>query len=144
MNLGHRGLSIPSSRVGDGLCDCCDGSDEWASGTTCSNNCNEIGKAAREEAERQVPPPTSAFLEEGEGERPVSVQAAAQREGFAKRSELAKEALKLREEKSAQLGTWKTERESLDPEKDELQMAKTQAEQVTPNRRPAWHELRPM
>ncbi|XP_050524060.1 glucosidase 2 subunit beta [Daktulosphaira vitifoliae] len=54
-NAGHRSLTIPSSRVNDGICDCCDGSDEW--GTTknispCINTCEELGRAAREEAER--------------------------------------------------------------------------------------------
>lgn len=35
--------------------DCCDGSDEWANIVkkgTCENTCEELGRAAREEAER--------------------------------------------------------------------------------------------
>jgi len=35
--------------------DCCDGSDEWANNfkkDTCDNTCEELGRAAREEAER--------------------------------------------------------------------------------------------
>lgn len=36
--------------------DCCDGSDEWSNTTVrknaCENTCEELGKAAREEAER--------------------------------------------------------------------------------------------
>jgi len=35
--------------------DCCDGSDEWANNLrkgTCDNTCEELGRAAREEAER--------------------------------------------------------------------------------------------
>lgn len=34
--------------------DCCDGSDEWANlkKDTCENTCEELGRAAREEAER--------------------------------------------------------------------------------------------
>lgn len=35
--------------------DCCDGSDEWANNLRvgiCENSCEELGKAAREEAER--------------------------------------------------------------------------------------------
>lgn len=37
------------------LTDCCDGSDEWAHTIrkgTCDNTCQELGKAARDEAER--------------------------------------------------------------------------------------------
>ena len=45
---------LPSSRVNDGICDCCDGSDEWAqaSGSPCVNNCDEMGAAERIERER--------------------------------------------------------------------------------------------
>ena len=35
-----------------GICDCCDGSDEWAAEKPCANTCNELGRAAREERER--------------------------------------------------------------------------------------------
>lgn len=40
-----------SSRVNDGICDCCDGTDEWEN-NTCQNTCDEMGRAAREERER--------------------------------------------------------------------------------------------
>ena len=45
---------MPSSRVNDGICDCCDGSDEWAevSGSPCVNDCDEMGAAERVERER--------------------------------------------------------------------------------------------
>ncbi|XP_005186293.1 glucosidase 2 subunit beta-like [Musca domestica] len=33
-----RDVFVPSSRVNDGICDCCDGSDEWL-GTACKNKC---------------------------------------------------------------------------------------------------------
>eukprot|EP00954_Amorphochlora_amoebiformis_P005247 413793-Amorphochlora_amoeboformis.AAC.1 len=33
-------FQLPSSRVNDGLCDCCDGSDEWGSGE-CVDTCTE-------------------------------------------------------------------------------------------------------
>ena len=33
--------------------DCCDGSDEYESGVTCPNTCEELGRAAREEAKRR-------------------------------------------------------------------------------------------
>ncbi|XP_003740071.1 glucosidase 2 subunit beta [Galendromus occidentalis] len=53
VNLMHSPLDIPSSRVNDGLCDCCDGSDEYDSGVSCPNTCDELGRAAREEAKRR-------------------------------------------------------------------------------------------
>ncbi|XP_012253364.2 glucosidase 2 subunit beta [Athalia rosae] len=51
-NPGHRPQYIPSSWVNDGVCDCCDASDEYASDKACVNNCQELGKEARIEAER--------------------------------------------------------------------------------------------
>ncbi|KAK7863853.1 hypothetical protein R5R35_003336 [Gryllus longicercus] len=51
-NAGHKPLNIPSSRVNDGICDCCDTSDEYASQASCVNNCNELGRAARAEAQK--------------------------------------------------------------------------------------------
>ena len=44
---------MPSSRVNDGICDCCDGADEFEFGTTCANTCREMGAAAREENQRR-------------------------------------------------------------------------------------------
>lgn len=52
-NAGHTPLNIPSSRVNDGVCDCCDASDEYASSASCVDTCRELGKAAREEAAKQ-------------------------------------------------------------------------------------------
>jgi hypothetical protein len=40
-------LKLPLSRIHDGICDCCDGSDEFKY-TICPNNCNEILKEERE------------------------------------------------------------------------------------------------
>lgn len=51
-NSGHKSLYIPSNRVNDGICDCCDASDEYASGKQCPNNCNELGKEARLEQQK--------------------------------------------------------------------------------------------
>eukprot|EP00903_Cladosiphon_okamuranus_P015073 g13943.t1 len=42
-NRGHRSVRLPSSRVGDGVCDCCDGSDE-AEGV-CGDSCEEDSEA---------------------------------------------------------------------------------------------------
>ncbi|WVW81324.1 hypothetical protein I302_103315 [Kwoniella bestiolae CBS 10118] len=51
-NQGHIPGQVLSSRVNDGICDpeCCDGSDEWATGA-CPDKCAEIGKKFREEEE---------------------------------------------------------------------------------------------
>lgn len=46
---------MPSSRVNDGICDCCDGSDEWASNfqkDACQNTCENLSHEARGEANR--------------------------------------------------------------------------------------------
>lgn len=42
-NRGHRPVRMPSSRVGDGVCDCCDGSDEPAG--LCAATCEEASEA---------------------------------------------------------------------------------------------------
>ena len=53
-NVGHNSVELRSSRVNDGVCDCCDGSDEWAGvGPGCQDVCLEMGRAAREEAARK-------------------------------------------------------------------------------------------
>ncbi|PCH41568.1 hypothetical protein WOLCODRAFT_24840 [Wolfiporia cocos MD-104 SS10] len=51
-NEGHIGSLIPSTRVGDGLCEpeCCDGSDERPG--VCPNICKEVGEAYREQEEK--------------------------------------------------------------------------------------------
>lgn len=53
-NAGHKPLNLPSSRVNDGLCDCCDASDEYSSNAQCINKCSELGKEDRlREKQRQ-------------------------------------------------------------------------------------------
>lgn len=51
-NAGYKSQHIPSNRVNDGICDCCDTSDEYASGAKCIDNCHELGREARAEAEK--------------------------------------------------------------------------------------------
>ncbi|XP_012288053.1 glucosidase 2 subunit beta [Orussus abietinus] len=51
-NAGHQGSFIPSAWVNDGFCDCCDASDEFGSGKECVDNCHELGKEARLEAQK--------------------------------------------------------------------------------------------
>ncbi|KAG5501855.1 hypothetical protein JKF63_04125 [Porcisia hertigi] len=48
----HHVQTIPHNRVGDGICDCCDGSDEAASLVVCPNRCAEV--AAEIERQREV------------------------------------------------------------------------------------------
>ena len=49
MNKEHRGRYIPSSRVHDSVCDCCDGSDEPI-GAGCANTCKNEAEVAHAEA----------------------------------------------------------------------------------------------
>lgn len=53
-NIGHKHLNIPSNRVNDGVCDCCDGTDEYVNDLNCPNTCVELGRTAREEAQRRA------------------------------------------------------------------------------------------
>lgn len=53
-NAGHKPLNIQSNRVNDHICDCCDGTDEYYSEVNCSNNCINLGKTAREAAQRRA------------------------------------------------------------------------------------------
>jgi len=41
-------LLLPVSRINDGICDCCDGADETASGVKCPDVCEEVLKQERE------------------------------------------------------------------------------------------------
>jgi protein kinase C substrate 80K-H len=41
INAGFFPSDLPTSRVNDGVCDCCDGSDEYASGASCASRCDE-------------------------------------------------------------------------------------------------------
>lgn len=52
MFSGHQATYIPSSRVNDGVCDCCDASDEYSSDVQCADNCHELGREAWLEAQR--------------------------------------------------------------------------------------------
>lgn len=99
-NAGHKPLNIPSYRVNDGVCDCCDASDEYAnSNVNCESNCNELGRSAREEAQKQA-----ELLKAGKQIRAELVQRGAQlkQEKKEKLSELEKslsEAEKVKAEK---------------------------------------------
>lgn len=47
INAGFKPLILPSTRVNDGISDCCDCSDEYFSNAKCINNCIELGSADR-------------------------------------------------------------------------------------------------
>lgn len=51
-NAGYVPNTIPSSRVNDGICDCCDGSDEYNGKRQCGNTCNVLAEKMREEQEK--------------------------------------------------------------------------------------------
>lgn len=70
------------------MCDCCDGSDEYDSGMACPNTCEELGRRAREEEERQ-----KRLQLEGHGKRlEYSKQGKQKREEkISRRSELERE-----------------------------------------------------
>ncbi len=40
-NEGALAKAVHASLVGDGVCDCCDGSDEWNTKAPCVNTCRE-------------------------------------------------------------------------------------------------------
>uniref|UniRef100_A0A7S2WK79 Glucosidase 2 subunit beta n=1 Tax=Rhizochromulina marina TaxID=1034831 RepID=A0A7S2WK79_9STRA len=53
---GYEPLDVPAHVVGDGICDCCDGSDEaWNDRVQCSNECERMAEEARRaDQERQA------------------------------------------------------------------------------------------
>ncbi|KAF9686532.1 hypothetical protein SADUNF_Sadunf03G0168400 [Salix dunnii] len=53
-NAGHAPLFLFSSRVNDGICDCCDGSDEYDGQVKCPNTCWEAGKVARDKLKKKI------------------------------------------------------------------------------------------
>lgn len=109
-NAGHKPINIPSSRVNDGICDCCDTSDEYGSKANCINNCYDLGKAARVEAQKKA---EIAKL------------------GSEMREQLSKQGKKLRQEKQErliQLEKDKEEAEQLKLEKEKLKLAAEELE----------------
>ncbi|XP_064604900.1 glucosidase 2 subunit beta-like isoform X2 [Liolophura sinensis] len=106
-NAGHIPLNIVSSRVNDGICDCCDGSDEYEGIITCSNTCKELGKQAREEAEKmkilvdQAMKVKVDYIEQGK---------------------------KAKEEKKARLVQLEGDRDKMDAKRNDLEARKNEAE----------------
>ncbi|XP_061389830.1 glucosidase 2 subunit beta [Musca vetustissima] len=110
INQGHRSQDLPSSRVNDGICDCCDGSDEYhPTAGRCSNSCDELGRAEREQRKSQ---------------------AEMLKKGAAKRSEMVARGQQLkaeRENRRRELEQRRQEQEALKKEKEEI---KKQAESL--------------
>merc|ERR1740139_1107089 len=52
-NKGYKSKDVFASMVNDGVCDCCDGSDEWQTGV-CENDCIALGAANRAKAEERA------------------------------------------------------------------------------------------
>lgn len=98
-NAGYKPLNLPSSRVNDGICDCCDASDEYAN---CENTCADLGRSAREEAQRKA----------------ELIKA-----GKQLRAELAQQGMQLKQEKKeklVELQNSKAEPERVKTEKDSI------------------------
>ncbi|KPI87223.1 hypothetical protein ABL78_3693 [Leptomonas seymouri] len=53
-NEGFFEQSFPHSRVSDGICDCCDGSDELLSDVTCPNRCAEVEGERAQQMEEEM------------------------------------------------------------------------------------------
>ncbi|XP_034933878.1 glucosidase 2 subunit beta [Chelonus insularis] len=107
-NTGFRSIYIPSSRVNDGICDCCDASDEYASGVSCIDNCYELGREARAEAEKA---------------------AELAREGSKIKLEMSQQGQKLRTDNVEKLSQLKAEYLEAERVKKEKEVIKTQAEE---------------
>ena len=107
-NKGHAPHNLLSSRVNDGICDCCDGSDEWGTETQCPNTCEEMGRRAAEELNR----------EKNE-----------QQQGFQKRQEYVQRAAEKRREKEEELTRLRTDHGMLETEVDALRQDKEEADE---------------
>ncbi len=68
-NKGHEVKIIKSMYVDDGVCDCCDGSDEPAG--VCANSCREIGEEALKELEKDLNDATSGLAKRSGLEKSV-------------------------------------------------------------------------
>ena len=112
-NAGYKPLNIASSRVNDGVCDCCDASDEYANENgNCQNTCSELGRHAREEAQRK----SELF-----------------RIGKELRTELIQQGIQLKQSKKDKLGElekYKIEAEKVKLEKEELKKNVEELENV--------------
>ncbi|KAG5884136.1 hypothetical protein JTB14_021805 [Gonioctena quinquepunctata] len=107
-NAGHKPSNIPSNRVNDGICDCCDGTDEYASGKSCQNNCIELGRSAREAAQRR-----SELIKAGKQLR----------------TELSQQGIQLKQEKQLKIGELQKNKEEAEKLKNERELLKKEIEE---------------
>ena len=107
-NVGHESRLLVSSRVNDGICDCCDGSDEWASSKACPDECMEMGRAAREEAERR---------------------AKIEKEGNDKKMEMSRQGKEEKGKMMEEIKAMEEELQKIEPEQSLKEAAKTEAEE---------------
>ncbi|EEZ98119.2 glucosidase 2 subunit beta [Tribolium castaneum] len=108
-NAGHKPLNLAASRVNDGICDCCDGSDEYAGNTvtTCPNICLQLGRHAREEAQK-----LAEIIKAGKQLK----------------AELSQKGLRLKEEKKEKLVELQKNKEEAEKVKAEKQRIKDEIE----------------
>lgn len=109
-NAGHKPLNLPASRVNDGICDCCDASDEYANESSkCSNNCLELGRSAREEAQRKA-----QLLKAGKQLR----------------VELSQQGVQLKQERKEKLAELQKSKSEAEKVKNEKETLKKEAEEL--------------
>ncbi|RZC36903.1 PRKCSH-like domain containing protein, partial [Asbolus verrucosus] len=107
-NAGHKPFNLAASRVNDGICDCCDGSDEYAKNRVeCPNTCLQLGRHAREEAQRKA----------------ELVKA-----GKHLKAELSQRGIQLKEEKKEKLEQLQKSKEEAERVKSEKQTLKDEIE----------------
>uniref|UniRef100_A0A671S1V7 Glucosidase 2 subunit beta n=1 Tax=Sinocyclocheilus anshuiensis TaxID=1608454 RepID=A0A671S1V7_9TELE len=102
------GTFIPSSRINDGICDCCDTTDEYNSGAKCENTCKELGLKERDVLQKM---------------------AEITKEGFLLKQQLIEEAKKGREEKQGKVTDMQENKKQLDEKVEALRTVKETAEQ---------------
>lgn len=93
--------------MNDGVCDCCDGSDEYEGKIECVNNCKELGKKMREEQDEKR---------------------RLQEEGFKKREGFIAEANNMMEGKKLKIQELEKEKTELQDKLKELEAKKAEAE----------------
>lgn len=109
-NAGYKPVNLPSSRVNDDICDCCDASDEYANThVNCANNCAELGKISREEAQKKA----------------ELIKA-----GKQLRAELAQQGVQLKEEKRKKLEELQKNKAEAERVKNEKELIKKQLEEL--------------
>jgi len=70
-NKGYKPIYIANSFVNDGICDCCDGSDEYNSGVNCQDTCKEKGKEELQSVKNEI-----QLHEEGAKQKLVMIEEA--------------------------------------------------------------------